>query len=54
MPRRHGRIVPPADGHQFRQVRPAALRPWAIPTLGEWALNPSPSPAIFVAALTIR
>ena len=33
---------------------PAALRSWAIPTLGEWALKPSPRPAIFVAALILR
>ena len=33
---------------------PAALRSWAMPTLGECPLNPSPRFAIFVAALILR
>ena len=32
---------------------PAALRSWAMPTLGECPLNPSPRPAILVAALVL-
>ena len=50
VPGRHGGAVPPPGGHQSA---PAALRSWAIPTLGEWALRPSPKPAIFAAALIL-
>ena len=54
VPGRHRGALPSSSGHELRQLHPAALRSWAIPTLGELALKPWLSPAIFVAALILR